>query len=80
MPANERDAVNYNLSRTNATSDLEARLLEIRMPAYERLAAQAHLARAEAIAELIVAAMHGVKSLAQNARGWWMAWPARRAS
>ena len=54
--------------------------MEIRMPAYERLAAQAHLARAEAIADLIVAAIQGGKSLARNARGWWMAWPARRAS
>ena len=50
------------------------------MPAYERLAAQAHLARAEAIADLIVAAIKAVESLFQNARVWWTAWPARRAS
>jgi hypothetical protein len=50
------------------------------MPAYERLAAQAHLARAEAISDLIVAAVRAIESAAQNAREWWMAWPARRAS
>ena len=72
--------MNYNLSRTKASSDLEARLLEIRMPEYERLTAQAHLARAEAIAGLIVAAVRGMQSLAENARSWWTAWPARRAS
>ena len=72
--------MNYNLSRTKATSNLEARLREIRMPAYERLTAQAHLARAEAIADLIVAAVRALESATQNARDWWMAWPARRAS
>jgi hypothetical protein len=71
--------MNYNLSRTNPPS-LGARLREIHMPAYERLAAQAHLARAEAISDLIVAAVRAIESAAQNAREWWMAWPARRAS
>lgn len=70
--------MNYNLSRTNA--DLEARLDEMGLPPYERLLAKAHLARAEAISDLIVAAIRGVQSLAHNARGWWMAWPARRTS
>lgn len=72
--------MNYNLSRTNANSTVEARLREIRMPSYERLTAQAHLARAEAISDLIVAAIRAVQSLGQSARDWWMAWPARRAS
>ena len=72
--------MNYSLSRTNAGSSLDARLQEINMPAYERLTAQAHLARAEAIADLIVAALHAVQSLAQTAREWWTAWPARPAS
>jgi len=72
--------MNCNLSRTKANSNLEARLRDVRMPEYQRLAARAHLARAEAIANLIVAAMRAVQSLAQNAREWWTAWPARRTS
>lgn len=44
---------------------LYARLDDIRMPAYERLTARAHLARAEAISDLIVAAVRGLKSLAK---------------
>jgi len=73
-------AVNYNLSRTNAGVSVEACLREIRMPPYERLAAQAHLARAEAISDLIVAAVRAVESLGRNAREWWTAWPTHRAS
>jgi hypothetical protein len=40
---------------------VKARLGEIRMPAHERLLAEAHLARAEAIAEAIVTAARFVK-------------------
>ena len=72
--------MNDNLSRTKACSNLEARLREIRMPEYQRLTAQAHLARAEAIADLIVAAVRAMKSLTHSARDWWTTWPARRAS
>ena len=49
------------------------------MPSYERLAARAHLARAEAIAELIVAAVRKVQSLAHAAKEL-VAWPKHRAS
>lgn len=35
------------------------------MPAYERLAARAHLASAEAISDLIVAVIRAVKSVAK---------------
>jgi hypothetical protein len=68
-----------NLSRTKADLQLHGRLNEIRMPSYERLIAQAHLARAEAISDLIVAAIRGIQSLAHSARHL-VAWPARRAS
>jgi hypothetical protein len=69
------------LNRTKASSTLlEARLQDIDMPSHERLAARAHLARAEAISDLIVAAVRAVQSLARNAREWWSAWPARRTS
>jgi hypothetical protein len=40
------------------------------MPSYERLTAQAHLARAEAIAELIVAAVNAPKVLAKAVVNW----------
>ena len=71
--------MNYNLSRTNAGSpDLEARLNEIEMPSYERLVARAHLARAEAISDLIVAAIRGMQSLAHTARSLAQ-WPTHRA-
>jgi hypothetical protein len=45
--------------------DLSARLDDIQMPAYERLTARAHLARAEAISDLIVAAVRALQSLAK---------------
>jgi len=41
------------------------RLEEIRMPAHERLAARAHLASAETISDLIVAAVRAVQSVAK---------------
>ena len=66
----------HDLSRTNA--DLQARLNEIGLPAYERLAAQAHLARAEAISDFIVAAVRAVQSLVQSARNL-ATWPTHRA-
>jgi hypothetical protein len=44
---------------------LYARLEEIRMPSYERLAARAHLASAEAISDLIVAAVRTLQSAAK---------------
>ncbi len=49
---------------------LQERLDDIRMPAYQRLVAQAHMARAEAIANLIVAAVHRVKALGKAFAGW----------
>ena len=68
------------MSRSNCRPDtLYERLDQIRMPAYERLAAQAHLARAEAIADLIVAAVRPIQSLVHAARGL-VAWPIRKAS
>ena len=48
--------------------DLSARLDDIRMPAYERLTASAHLARAEAISDLIVAAIRVLRSAANALR------------
>lgn len=52
------------LNRTNSDRDLlRARLDEIVMPSYERLTAQAHLERAEVIADLIVAVARKVKAL-----------------
>ena len=71
--------MNYNLSGTNAHAEIRARLREIGMPSYERLVAEAHLARAEAISDLIVAAVRKVQSLAENAREFWAAWPTHRA-
>ena len=49
---------------------LQQRLDEIRMPSYERLLAHAHLARAEAIADVIVRAVNGLKALAKAFAGW----------
>ena len=49
---------------------LQERLNEIRMPSYERLVAQAHLARAEVIADLIAAALHAPKTLARAVAQW----------
>ena len=59
--------------------NLQERLNEIQMPSYERLTAQAHLARAEAIAELIAAGIRKVASLARSAKEL-AAWPTQRAS
>lgn len=56
--------MNEKISRTN--SDLEffnARLDEIRMSSHERLRAKASLARAEAIADLIVGCINGATRL-----------------
>ena len=56
--------MNYKLNRANPEAEsLAARLDEIRMPAYERLTAQAHLARAELISDWIVAAVRAFQSL-----------------
>ena len=52
------------LKRAKA-NDLSARLDEIQMPAYERLTARAHLARAEEISDLIVAAIRALRSVAK---------------
>jgi len=49
---------------------LQQRLGEIQMPSYERLVAQAHLARAEAIVDLIVGAVNGLKTLARAFAVW----------
>jgi predicted MarR family transcription regulator len=49
---------------------LQQRLDEIQMPSYERLVAQAHLARAEAIADVIVRAVNGLKALAKAFAAW----------
>ena len=49
---------------------LQQRLNEIRMPPYERLVARAHLARAEAIADLIGAAIRAPKALARAFAAW----------
>jgi len=46
-------------------SDLSARLDDIQMPAYERLTARAHLARAEEISDLIVAAIRAIQYVAK---------------
>ena len=46
-----------------ARDPVYAQLDQIRMPAYERLMAEAHLARAEAIADLLAAAARKIKSL-----------------
>ena len=58
---------------------LQERLDQVQMPSYQRLTAQAHLARAEAIAELIAAGIHKVGSLAHFAKEL-VAWPTHRAS
>ena len=70
--------MNYKLSRTNAESTLQRRLGEINMPSYERLTAQAHLARAEAISDLIVAGARAVQSLVHGIQGL-LTWPKHRA-
>ena len=55
------------LNRTNADRELlRTRLDEIVMPSYERLTAQAHLERAEVIADLIIAVARMVKALTQS--------------
>ena len=67
------------LNRTKSESTLEARLREINLPPYERLAAQAHLARAEALSDVIVGTARGIRSLVRAA-GNLFAWPKHRAS
>jgi hypothetical protein len=58
--------MSFKSKGTNPDMDaIYARLDEIRMPAYERLAARAHLARAEAISDLIVAAVRALQSVAK---------------
>ena len=48
--------------RTRSSDDLlYTRLNEIRMPAYERLVAEAHLASAEAITDVVVAAIRALQ-------------------
>ena len=61
--------MSYN-SKSAGHSLLQERLNEIRMPSYERLVAQAHLERAEVIADLIAAAIHAPKALAKAFAGW----------
>jgi hypothetical protein len=61
--------MSYN-RKSPGRSLLQERLDEIRMPSYERLVAQAHLARAEVIADLIAAAIHAPKTLAKAVAGW----------
>ena len=52
------------LPRTCSANDLlYTRLNEIRMPAYERLVAEAHLASAEAITDVVVAAIRPLQSV-----------------
>ena len=67
------------ITGTKSQCKLYDRLDEIPMPSYERLAAKAHLARAEAIADLIAAAIRKVQALAHAAREL-VTWPTRRAS
>lgn len=67
------------LNRTKPYSALEARLREIDLPPYERLAAQAHLARAEALSDAIVGTARGIRSLVRAA-GNLFAWPKHRPS
>lgn len=63
------------LNRTNADRELlRARLDEIVMPSYERLIAQAHLERAEVIADLIIAVVRKLKALTH----WLVVRPVRR--
>jgi hypothetical protein len=51
---------------TSSKDPLYARLDDIQMPAYERLTARAHLARAEEISGLIVAAIRALQSVART--------------
>jgi hypothetical protein len=61
--------MSYNRT-VSGRSLLQERLNEIQMPSYERLAAQAHLARAEAIANLIVGGIQVVKTATKALAGW----------
>ena len=55
------------LPRTRSSNDLlYTRLNEIRMPAYERRVAEAHLASAEAITDVVVAAIRALQSVAKS--------------
>jgi len=56
--------MNEKISKTN--EDLEffhGRLDEVRMSSYERLIAKAHFARAEAVADLLLALARGIARL-----------------
>jgi hypothetical protein len=55
-----------NALKSAAASNLSARLDDIQMPAYERLTARAHLARAEEISDLIVNAIRALQSVAKT--------------
>ena len=59
-----------NDTKSASESLLAARLSEIQMPSHERLMAQAHLARAEAIANLIAAAIRSAKRLPKAFAVW----------
>lgn len=54
--------INAIENRGNATDPVLARLREIQIGEHERLVAEAHLARAEAIAELLARASARVRS------------------
>ena len=57
----------YTLGRTNPElAELSALVARVRMPDYERLRAQAHLERAEAIADLIARAAASLRSVTKN--------------
>ena len=53
-------------------SELSARLDDIQMPAYERLTARAHLARAEEISDLIVGAICALQAVPNALNAWWL--------
>ena len=61
--------MSYN-RKSAGDSLLQQRLNEVRMPPYERLVAQAHLARAEAISDWIAAAIRAPKALAKTFAAW----------
>jgi len=53
----------HTLSRSNPrVAEISALLERVRMPDYERLRAQAHLERAEAIADLIARAAAAIRA------------------
>jgi len=57
----------YSVSKTNpARAEISALLDRVRMPEYERIRAQAHMERAEAIAVLIERASAAMRSAAKS--------------